>query len=268
VTPTSTETQPEPEPVIVEIIVESPSGEAVNISDGAPTSTPRGLAFTRISDAAALNATNEDITFNAAGNLTAFTDNSVAVSQAYAIGTAVNKNPGVDIANSLKWGRWTQGVAIRVDDTTQLGTNIDLANSSLHWLTAPLTETIQEITGSANYVLVGNTDPTDITGAVGILGTASLSANFTAATVTSSVQLGVANQVWKANGTGTINANLFSGLYNTVAVGGVAGGTGSFGGVFTNYSTGIPQGAGLTYQLTNGIQKVNGVAIFKASPNL
>jgi hypothetical protein len=207
------------------------------------------------------------MTFNAAGNLTAFTDNSVDVSQAYAIGTAVNRNAGVDIENSLKWGRWTQGVATRVDDETRLGTNIDLANSSLHWLTAPLTETVQVITGSADYVLVGNTDPTDITGAVGILGTASLSANFTAATVTSNVQLGVANQVWKANGTGTINANLFNGLYNTVTVGGISGGAGSFGGVFTNYNTGIPQGAGLTYQLTNGIQKVNGVAIFKAAPN-
>jgi hypothetical protein len=266
VTPTATETKTEP--VVVEIVVESASGEAVDITNGTPISTPRGLAFTRISGAASLNATNEDIAFNAAGNLTAFTDNSLAVSQAYAIGTAVNKNVGVDIANSLKWGRWTEGVAIREDDTTQLGTNIDLANSSLHWLTAPLTETIQVITGSANYVLVGNTDPTDITGAVGILGTAKLSANFTEATVTSSVQLGVANQVWKATGTGTINANLFNGLYNTVSVGGIAGGAGNFGGVFTNYTTGIPQGAGLTYQLTNGIQKVNGVAIFKAAPNL
>ena len=70
----------------------------------------------------------------------------------------------------------------------------------------------------------------------------------------------------KASGTGTINADLFKGLYDTVTVGGVAGGSGSFGGIFTNYTAVAPQGAGLTYQLINGAQKVDGVAIFKAAP--
>lgn len=254
------------EVVVQEIVVTTTSGDLVVVSGGTPVSTPRGLAYTRVSGAASLNGANESMKFDTAGNLTAFTDNSVAVSQAFAIGTAVNKNAGVDVANSLKWGRWTQGVATQVDGTTRASTNLDLANRSLHWLTGPLTGPIQIITGTANYVLVGNTDPTNSTGAVGILGSANLSANFTAATVTSSVQLGIANQVWKASGTGTINADLFKGLYDTVTVGGVAGGSGSFGGIFTNYTAVAPQGAGLTYQLINGAQKVDGVAIFKAAP--
>mgnify|MGYP006919664124 CR=1 FL=1 len=254
------------EVVVQEIVVTTTSGDLVVVSGGTPVSTPRGLAYTRVSGAASLNGANESMKFDTAGNLTAFTDNSLAVSQAFAIGTAVNKNAGVDVANSLKWGRWTQGVATQVDGTTRVSTNLELANRSLHWLTGPLTGPIQIITGTANYVLVGNTDPTNSTGAVGILGSANLSANFTAATVTSSVQLGIDNQVWKASGTGTINADLFKGLYDTVTVGGVAGGSGSFGGIFTNYTAVAPQGAGLTYQLINGAQKVDGVAIFKAAP--
>ncbi|MDP4639143.1 MAG: hypothetical protein NWS69_00125 [Pseudomonadales bacterium] len=254
------------EVVVQEIVVTTTSGDLVVVSGGTPVSTPRGLAYTRVSGAASLNGANESMKFDTAGNLTAFTDNSLAVSQAFAIGTAVNKNAGVDVANSLKWGRWTQGVATQVDGTTRVSTNLELANRSLHWLTGPLTGPIQIITGTANYVLVGNTDPTNSTGAVGILGSANLSANFTAATVTSSVQLGIADQVWKASGTGTINADLFKGLYDTVTVGGVAGGSGSFGGIFTNYTAVAPQGAGLTYQLINGAQKVDGVAIFKAAP--
>jgi len=124
---------------------------------------------------------------------------------------------------------------------------------------------VQVITGSANYILTGNTDPTNEVGNVGILGSASLLANFTNSTVASNIKLGIANQVWHADGTGTINANLFSGLYNTVLVNGVTGGAGTFGGIFTKFGTGVPQGAGLSYQLTNGTQKVSGVAIFKAA---
>jgi len=45
----------------------------------------------------------------------------------------------------------------------------------------------------------------------------------------------------------------------------VTGGSGTFSGVFTNYSAVLPQGAGLSYQLINNAQKVSGVAIFKAA---
>jgi hypothetical protein len=48
-----------------------------------------------------------------------------------------------------------------------------------------------------------------------------------------------------------------------VTVGGSPGGSGSFGGIFTNVLNGAPQGAGLTYQLVNGSSNVSGVAIFK-----
>ena len=92
------------------------------------------------------------------------------------------------------------------------------------------------------------------------------SADFTNATVQSDLQLGINNQNWSATGSGTINANLFNGLYGTVSVDGAAGGSGSFGGAFGGYSgTNVPTGAGLTYQLTNGTAVVSGAAVFNTS---
>ena len=250
----------EPAPQVV--VVSSPAGTVADITDGILETTPRGLAFALSPSAAGINSVNETMTFNTDGNLIGFTDNRTAVSQGYTLGTATNLNAGVDTANSLKWGRWSQG-----STTSQAGdamaTQIDLTNQSLHWLVGPVNAPAQVITGTANYILAGNTDPTNNSGQVGILGTASLGADFTNSTVTSNVQIGIADKVWKATGNGAINANLFNGLYSTVTVGGVAGGSGTFGGVFTNVLNGAPQGAGLTYQLVNGSSNVSGVAIFK-----
>ncbi len=120
----------------------------------------------------------------------------------------------------------------------------------------------QAITGSANYSLIGNTDPTDNLGNVGVLGSASFSANFTLQSVTSSLQLSINNTVWTASGTGSISLNLFDGLYSTVTVDGANTGTGSFGGIFGGFSSGTPTGAGLTYRLNNGGSSINGAAVF------
>ncbi|MFT7133476.1 MAG: hypothetical protein ACI81O_002192 [Cyclobacteriaceae bacterium] len=250
----------EPAPQVV--VVSSPVGTVADITSGTLKATPRGLAFALSPSAVGINSVNETMTFNTNGNLTGFTDNRTAISKGYKLGTAKNLNAGVDTANSLKWGRWSQGSA-----TSKAGdaaaTQIDLTNRSLHWLVGPVNAPAQVITGTANYILAGNTDPTNNLGQVGILGTASLGADFTNSTVTSNVQIGIADKVWKATGNGAINANLFNGLYSTVTVGGVAGGSGTFGGVFTNVLNGAPQGAGLTYQLVNGSSNVSGVAIFK-----
>jgi len=253
------------EPPPIDVVVADASGETINLTEGAVASTPRGLAFTRSAGALSTNAISERMEIDAAGNLLGFSDNKTTVAQIYNIGTASNKNTGFDVEGDLKWGRWSQGVATRVDNSTGVSTNVDLTNSSLHWLIAPETGPVQVITGTASYVLIGNTDPTNDTGDVGVLGSASLTADFTNSTVASSVQLGIANAVWQADGTGTVTTNLFSGLYDTVKVNDVTGGSGTFSGVFTNYSAVLPQGAGLSYQLIKDAQKVSGVAIFKAA---
>lgn len=88
------------------------------------------------------------------------------------------------------------------------------------WLSSKIPA--QVITGSAEYVFVGNTDATDNlgnvgnVGNVGVLGSASLLANITDAVVQSDIQLGINGQVWQAIGTGDTSSNQFSGLYNRV----------------------------------------------------
>ncbi len=77
------------------------------------------------------------------------------------------------------------------------------------------------------------------------------------------MRLSIANEDCEAAGTGSINANVFNGLYNTVTINGVAGGNGTFGGAFTNVVNGTAQGAGVTYQLVNVASNVEGVAFFR-----
>jgi hypothetical protein len=245
------------------VVVTSPTGDPVDITDGQPVFTPRGLAFALSPTAVGINTANETMLFDSEGNLTGFTDNRASVNQAVSLGTARNLNLGVDSDNGLKWGRWAQGIATTQGTNATTATPVDLTERSLHWLVGPVNAPAQVITGTASYTLAGNTDPTNSTGQVGILGSATFAADFTNGTVASNVQLGIANEVWKATGTGAINANLFNGLYNTVTINGVAGGNGTFGGAFTNVVNGTAQGAGLTYQLVNGASNVAGVAIFR-----
>lgn len=181
----------------------------------------------------------------------------------YGIGSATNLNNGFDENSQLRWGRWAEGVAQLSEDGAP-ATDLDLNNSSLHWVVALTDEVLptQAITGTAIYTLVGSTDPTDNAGNVGFLGRALLSADFTNSTVESRVQLAINNANWSAVGSGAIDVNLFSGLYNTVSVNGAATGTGGFSGNFVGFSGAVPDGAGLSYILQNGGTIVNGVAVF------
>ncbi len=229
--------------------------------------TERGMAFAVAGRAVGINTNDDTATFDSANRLTGFDEITSGGTTRSAIGTATNQNVGFDPLTSIRWGRWAEGVATQ--STGGVNSNLDLANRSLHWVIVDADEQIptQVVTGSASYTLVGNTDPTDNLGNVGVLGTASFSADFTNASVQSSVQLGINNQNWSANGTGAITSNFFNGLYNSVSVNGVSGGTGSFGGAFGGFgaANGIPTGAGMTYQLRNGTTIVSGAAVFNTS---
>ncbi|MBL4681663.1 MAG: FecR domain-containing protein [Pseudomonadales bacterium] len=239
-----------------------------DLTDG--QSSPRGLSFTVGSLAADINANISEITSDDGGNLTGFTDPGSSLDSGlggaiYDIGTAVNSNVGFDPTSGLRWGRWSIGVATQTNDGGT-STSINLSDQSLHWITAPEGDApVQVITGSTSYQLVGNTDPTDNLGNVGVLGSASFSADFTNNTVASSIALSINQSVWNASGTGAITSNLFSGLYNTVTINGDASGSGSFGGIFAGFENGSPVGAGLSYQLTNGSTTVNGSAVFNST---
>lgn len=183
---------------------------------------------------------------------------------AASIGTAANFDTGADAATGLYWGRWHGGIA-RV--TTADGTNpLDLGTSSLHWIYALESDAPRlAITGSRSYTLVGSTNPTDSSGAVGTLGSATLSADFTNNMVSSSIDVtfgdvAAGGTQWQASGQGIISSGTFEGTYSTVFVNGQTGGSGGFAGFFSSDGG----GAGLVFELTdaNFTTTVNGAAAF------
>ena len=249
-----------------EIVAEGAGGQVVDITDGQNVVIrTAGLALSVGGVASGINTDFDQAAFDEDNNLARFSDvDSSDATVIYDVGSASITNTGFDSTGSLRWGRWTAGTGTLDSDTTT--SDIDLTESSLHWVIAPLsTNPDRVITGSAEYVLVGNTDPTDDLGNRGVLGSASLLADFTNSIVESDVQLGIAGEVWTASGSGAITSNLFNGLYSTVTVNGGSGASGSFGGIFSDSTAGVPSAAGLSYQLTNSSRTVSGVAVFNAA---
>ena len=249
-----------------EIVAEGAGGQVVDITDGQNVVTrTAGLALSVGGVARGINTDFDRVAFDEDNNLARFSDvDSSDATVIYDVGSASITNTGFDPTGSLRWGRWTAGTGTLDSDTTT--SDIDLTESSLHWVIAPLsTNPDRVITGSAEYLLVGNTDPTDDLGNRGVLGSASLFADFTNSIVESDVQLGIAGEVWTASGSGAITSNLFNGLYSTVTVNGGSGASGSFGGIFSDSTAGVPGAAGLSYQLTNSSRTVSGVAVFNAA---
>ena len=249
-----------------EIVAEGAGGQVVDITDGQNVVIrTAGLALSVGGVASGINTDFDQAAFDEDNNLARFSDvDSSDATVIYDVGSASITNTGFDPTGSLRWGRWTAGTGTLDSDTTT--SDIDLTESSLHWVIAPLsTNPDRVITGSAEYLLVGNTDPTDDLGNRGVLGSASLFADFTNSIVESDVQLGIAGEVWTASGSGAITSNLFNGLYSTVTVNGGSGASGSFGGIFSDSTAGVPSAAGLSYQLTNSSRTVSGVAVFNAA---
>jgi len=249
-----------------EIVAEGAGGQVVDITDGQNVVIrTAGLALSVGGVASGINTDFDQAAFDEDNNLARFSDvDSSDATVIYDVGSASITNTGFDPTGSLRWGRWTAGTGTLDSDTTT--SDIDLTESSLHWVIAPLsTNPDRVITGSAEYLLVGNTDPTDDLGNRGVLGSASLFADFTNSIVESDVQLGIAGEVWTASGSGAITSNLFNGLYSTVTVNGGSGASGSFGGIFSDSTAGVPGAAGLSYQLTNSSRTVSGVAVFNAA---
>lgn len=174
----------------------------------------------------------------------------------FELGSASVTNTGQDVDTGLRWGRWSDGVA-----NVTVGSNTsqqNLQNQSLHWIASPLTNQAPALplSGTAAYQLIGNTNPTDNAGEVGLLGSAVLVADFAAQSLTNSVTLGIAGENWQATGTTTQLTNpQFSGQYNTVRVNGAAVGNGQFSGFFLpvipSVDSTLPAGAGLSYSLNN-----------------
>lgn len=165
---------------------------------------------------------------------------------------------GIDPVSGMAWGRWQPNW---VNSDPALGT----MPTSLHYFTAP-TQTVAinlPITGTFNYIRVGNTTPTDNLGNQGTLNSATFSANFTAHTVTAAVDVTVAGNTLNGSGSGNIIGAGFNIPTPTVTC--TTGNCGPHAGSVIGGQFSGPNGvgAGVGYGLVNGQQVVNGVAVFR-----
>lgn len=191
--------------------------------------------------------------------------------------TAQIRNKGADPDTGFEWGRWAVGEFTATPGPDGSNETVTLSGEeSVHWVYGlPVTgEPLANITASADYVLVGATEPTDNLGNAGFLGTAEMFADFTEGFVALDVGLNIDGATWQASGTGDIlngGALPFSGSFSTGSVTGQACGqatcefdTGFYNGSFSPNivdvgGNSVPAGAGFTYGLNGsvgGIERV------------
>ena len=269
------------------VIAIGPDGRPIDLTPGDPgpqgsrsnsfSTGPLSAVDTIYSASGDNDATQYQL--DAANNLIGF-DSSVPtrngpIPAAYGIGTSSNVDTGFDSITVLRWGRWSGGAADIIVAGAPTG-SLDLGSQSLHWVSGPDSgiPTVMPISGVATYSLSGNTNPTDNLGNVGVLGSATFTADFTRQFVTSSLSLDINNSNWTATGTGDMGgatglpAHLFEGFYNSVAIDGVASGNGVFSGFFSDPGNtsdpSFPGGVGMTYSLQDmtGTTEVSGALVF------
>ena len=206
----------------------------------------------------------DEVTLDAQGRVTAFSApyQGFGSHATYQIGTAQVVQSGVDTETGLVWGRWGGGTATVSRDGQSF--NIPLGQASLHYIFAGSQQgpVALPLTGTAAYDVIGSTSPTNNSGAVGTLGTATLDANFTNRTVAAAVTIAIANQTWNGSAAAMpIYREQYFSAYTGSPIPGLpnpnplvitctpncgSGATGSFDGFFTG-RTG--QRAGLMYNL-------------------
>lgn len=193
------------------------------------------------------------------------------------IGSSSTVETGFDSVTVLRWGRWAGGSA-NITLTRGVDASQNLANQSIHWVSGPATAPpVMPIAGTANYVLIGGTSPTDNFGNIGVLGSATFQADFTRQTVMSTIDLNINNFNWMATGNGRIGAmaglppHLFQGMYTNVVITGAGGtftGRGMFSGFFSQpgpaSDPAFPGGVGMTYSLQDqgASTAVSGAVVF------
>ncbi len=250
-------------------------GEAVNDASGAVAYAAGPLGdddgFTAVS---AQGTSSKSV--DAEGNPVAFVADSPAGTALIEQNTSTAVNLGRDTdragATGLHWGRWTTGAVQVTAADESLSQGLD--NSSVHWVSGPDGNARVELPteGTANFALIGNTNPTDNNGNVGTLGSASLSADFTSQTADADLSLSFDEtaEVWDASARDVdINSDAtFDGEFDTVVVtdtasGQSAAGDGDLSGFFSGDADGNLSGAGMSYTLEEGDDVVSGAAAFQ-----
>ncbi len=190
------------------------------------------------------------------------------------VGTATLMDFGTDPVTGMSWGRWQGGQMSLTSLSTGQVTPIANGAGSTHWFASPTqTQAITlPLTGVIPYTLAGKTTPTDASGALGTLNSATFTANFTNATVDIGLNLSMpAVTKPTASPSITINASAFgipimpganftttNPTISCPACTGVT--TGTIAGQFSG--PGGP-GVGVGYGFKNGARVINGAAVFR-----
>jgi hypothetical protein len=188
---------------------------------------------------------------------------------------ARNVDTGEDAATGIRWGRWSGGNVNIKSGGEEVG-HLQLGDGGTHWIFAEGPKPELPSSGTREFTLAGATTPTDNHGQTGVLGNASLSADFTAQTVDASVELSMpaTGTLWAAEALGLdINAPAatFGGEFDTVTITSQDGtgsvGAGSLSGFFSGDDQGALTGAGFGYSLSDGDDTtVSGTAAFGIQP--
>lgn len=263
------------------VIGTTPNGTPVDLTGG-EAARPRGNSAYNLGSpgpvagfSAVSTSDAETFARDASGNLTAFSGlfpgATGTVGATYQIGTSTNTNTGGHAATGLSWGRWNTGAATIVAGGTTL--NPSLAQQSLHWIAGtPFDlDPVLPVSGTRSYVLIGATSPTDTRGNVGVLGAASLNANFTQQTVSTALVFDLDGRTWFASGSGGFSGasgNTVSGSFTRVEVSGLLPGSGTLSGFFSEPISGGPtvSGFGLSFILTDStlqLGSASGVIAFQ-----
>ena len=143
----------------------------------------------------------DEVTADSQGRVTTFSApyQGFGPHATYSIGSAQVVQSGVDAQTGLVWGRWGGGTATVSRNGQSF--NIPLTQASLHYIfAAPQSGPVTlPLTGTASYDVIGSTSPTNSTGAVGTLGSATLDANFNSRTVAAAVTIAIASQTWSGS---------------------------------------------------------------------
>ncbi|MBT8141565.1 MAG: FecR family protein [Gammaproteobacteria bacterium] len=271
----SASSKPSPASAYIAKTARLADGSQVNLDNGVdlPTLQPSGRGLIVANGLSNLIETSGEegleLEFDENAELQAINFDSLGVSR----GTARVVNSGSDANTGLYWGRWAEGSA-EVSGANESPT-LDLSSSNAHWVYSDNTVApVVPLSGTVNFRLIANTNPSDNFGNRGTLGSATLSADFTNQTVDADIQLEINQETWDANASDVAldgSAATFAGDFDSVVItdqdNNASTGSGSLEGFFSGDESGDITGAGLGYSLSDDDDTtVEGVIAYEVRP--
>ena len=273
-------TDPAPQPATSDqvnqpVSAQGPRGATVDLTKGS-NPPQRSLAYAFGGGQAPLVNSGSTLSsvmlFDANGSLIGFATPSGSL-QNFAIGSAQQASPGINVATGIRWGRWTAGNAT-VTTQGSAPQTLNLAQQSLPWIVGPeyLGAPMLPTTGSGYLTLAGNTTPTDTRGNAGSLGGASFLVDFTRQIFNFAVLATIDGRSYYAANGGVFvpGSREFSGGLQGVVVGNIAAVAGAYAGfIVVPGATGPANlGAAVTWYIdpqVASIGNVSGAAVFSAA---